>query len=156
MEPFMNPVVVKLLLLLLHLVPMERQEIPVTLIQETKVVGTYTITPLETGQYRYLFKGEWEEAKSFTAERSSRYAHLYLVYPDPNGEPLAVNMGKDLQALTIPPVKESASLGEGEETLILYRDDFFFLVGAEAVKLLVIIPKVPSGQLKPNLSRGVQ
>jgi|GEM_PF-2546252 hypothetical protein len=140
MNPFMNPVLLRILLLILHLVPPSKEGVQVVLVQDTKVLGTYSIVFVAPGQYTYQFKGKWEEGKSFTAERSLLYAYLYTAYPDPKGEPVAVSLIKELEALSIPKDGNSSVVGEKEAALTVTRIGSLFLLGSESTKLFCIIP----------------
>ena len=140
MNPFMNPVILRILLLILHLVPPSKEGVQIVLIQEAKVLGTYSIVFIAPGQYTYQFKGEWEEGKSFTVERSLLYSYLYTAYPDPKGEPVAVSLIKELEALSIPKDGSSSIVGEKEAALTLTKIGSLFLLGSESTKLFCILP----------------
>lgn len=110
------------------------------LVQDAKVLGTYSIIFVAPGQYTYQFKGEWEEGKSFTAERSLLYSYLYTAYPDPKGEPMAVSLIKELEALSIPKDGSSSVVGEDEAAITLTRLGSLFLLSSESTKLFCILP----------------
>lgn len=136
----MNPVVLRILLLILHLVPPSKEGVQVVMVQETKVLGTYTISFRAPGQYSYRFKGKWEEGKDFTAERSLLYSYLYTAYPDPKGEPVALNLIKELEALVIPKEESSSVIGDQEGAITLSRIGSLFFIGSENAKVLCILP----------------
>jgi hypothetical protein len=140
MNPFMNPVILRILLLLLHLVPPAREGVQVVLVQETKVLGTYSISFVAPGQYTYRFDGKWEEGKNFTVERSFLYSYLYTAYPDPKGDPVALNLIKELEALVIPKEGKSSVVGDKEGAITLTRMGSLLLIGSESTKLLCILP----------------
>ena len=136
----MHPVILRVLLLILHLVPPSKEGVQVVLVQDAKVLGTYSIIFVAPGQYTYQFKGEWEEGKSFTAERSLLYSYLYTAYPDPKGEPMAVSLIKELEALSIPKDGSSSVVGEDEAAITLTRLGSLFFLGSESTKLFCILP----------------
>ena len=136
----MHPVILRVLLLILHLVPPSNEGVQVVLVQDAKVLGTYSIVFVTPGQYSYQFKGEWEEGKSFTAERSLLYSYLYTAYPDPKGEPVAVSLIKELEALSIPKDGSSSVVGEDEAAITLTRLGSLFFLGSESTKLFCILP----------------
>lgn len=144
MNPFMNPVLLRILLLVLHLVPPSKEGVQLVLVQETKVLGTYSISFVAPGQYTYQFKGKWEEGKNFTVERSLLYSYLYTAYPDPKGEPVALNLIKELEALVIPKEGSISVVGDKEGAITLARAGSLLLIGSESTRLLCILPPTVS------------
>ncbi|MCX7788628.1 MAG: hypothetical protein N2442_13140 [Spirochaetes bacterium] len=144
MNPFMNPVLLRILLLILHLVPPSKEGVQVVLVQETKVLGTYTISFKYPGQYTYQFKGKWEEGKNFTVERSFLYSYLYTAYPDPKGEPVALNLIKELESLVQPKEDSSSVVGDKEGAITLTKISSLLLIGSDSLKILCILPATVS------------
>ncbi len=135
----MNPLVLRILLLILHLVPPSREGVQVVLVQETKVLGTYSIAFKAPGQYAYQFSGKWEEGKNFTVERSQLYSYLYTAYPDPKGEPVALNLIKELEALVLPRDGNSSAIGDKEGAITLSRIGSLLFIGSDSTKLLCVL-----------------
>ncbi|GAB4369569.1 MAG: hypothetical protein Kow009_06180 [Spirochaetales bacterium] len=140
MSPFMNPVLLRILLLVLHLIPPSTEGNQVILVQEAKLLGTYSIVFMAPGQYEYRFSGDWEEGKRFTAERSFLYSYLYTVYPNPREEGVAVNLLKELETLMIPEEGNRTVVGEGDTAVTLVRVGSLFLIGSESANILCIVP----------------
>jgi len=140
----MNPVLLRILLLILHLVPPSKEGVQVVLVQETKVLGTYSISFKAPGHYVYQFKGKWEEGKNFTVERSLLYSYLYTAYPDPKGEPVALNLIKELESLVVPKEESSSVVGDKEGAITLTRMGSLLFIGSESIKVLCILPTTVS------------
>ncbi|MFQ3619619.1 MAG: hypothetical protein SNJ78_01620 [Spirochaetales bacterium] len=141
MNAFLNPLVLRILLLILHLVPPSREGVEITIIGEGKVLGTYTVSFLSPGQYKYKFSGSWEEGKSFIAERSVLYGHLYTAYPDPQGQPIGINLFSLLEELSLPKMGESRTLGNGEDGIEVFQSKYNLIVGSPSTKMMFLLPQ---------------
>ena len=139
MEAAISPILAKLLLLALQLLPIDLPQFPIHVLQDGKYVGTYKVE--RSGIDHASFKKMKDDSKliAFEAERSRRYGQFYTVYILEKDQSFSVGLTEELKALK--PLKDERhqTIGGGKASFRLDFEGRTLLLGEEKEKTVLIL-----------------
>ncbi len=139
MEAAISPILCKLLLLALQLMPLDVARFPVHILQDGVYAGTYAVE--RSGIDQAFFRKANKDSKlvAFDAERSKRYGQYYTVFVLEKDQSLSLGLTEELKSLK--PIKEARhqTVGGGKASFRLDFEGRTLLLGEEKEKTVLIL-----------------
>jgi hypothetical protein len=138
MDAVLNPLLVRLLLLALHILPLETPVMSLHVLEGGIYAGTYRAERGEAGHVFFRPAPEDTELPAFEAERSRRYGHFYTVFVPEKGESLSVGLAEELKELKPLDTARHQKLGGEKASLRIDAEGGVVIVGSEEGPLAII------------------
>jgi hypothetical protein len=139
MDAVLNPILIRLLLLALHLLDAEASAVSLHVLEGGLYAGTYSAERGDGGHFSFRALPEDSELPAFEAERSRRYGHFYTVYVPEKGESLSVSLLEVLKDLKPLRANRHQKLGGDTAALRVDAEGNIFIIGSEEGPFSVVV-----------------